>query len=40
LDKSSADHIKSIPKQDNSYRNIIMITAIRQLLKLILGLSV
>ncbi len=28
LDKSSANHRKSIPKQDNSYRHIIMITAI------------
>jgi hypothetical protein len=28
LDKSSANHITSIPKQDNSYRDIIMIIAI------------
>jgi len=28
LNKSSANHIKFIPKQDSSYRNIIMRTAI------------
>jgi hypothetical protein len=28
LDESSANHIKFIPKQDSSYRNIIMRTAI------------
>jgi hypothetical protein len=28
LDKSSANHITPIPKQDSSYRNIIMRTAI------------
>jgi hypothetical protein len=28
LDKSSANHRKSIPKQDYSYRNIVMIIAI------------
>jgi hypothetical protein len=30
LDKSSANHITPIPKQDNSYRNIIMIAAIKR----------